>query len=527
MADGQANARLPQPITKHSYPKYKGSGDDDDADSYIKLFESVSIANREIHDEDRLRIFPSLLRKKARSWYNHESIDPTGLTTWAQLKEKFLRRFRELGYDSRVLTKLRNLQREKKESLRDYTERFLDLLDRIPKTGPGSPFSVQQAVDWYVTGLTREMETFCRRSKCDTIEDVIASAEAFETSTLNRRGRERRESKERKPKGERRKRRGATPSSEEQSSDEGCTSSEEEETSSSEEDRKKKKERLRREEAQSGKEERPKKSKYGQRRNDYAPTCSNCKKSGHTSVECDQSPANRPTVRFVTPPAKENVQINQVDASSDKNDEEEEWPEEEVMCGRVETRSSKRSKDDERDNRKHSRKADDRKGKGEEKSSSRADFRPARRPSAMRETPSARPDTRTEDEQVRVLRREYTPDIKDEVAELLKEAIRTRTEMEGRNIPTPSVARTSASSEQRKPSVSCRHAHYDVVKDIGNQQANITFNQLLDDNKTYRKMLMLSLCRPRKTRTVKLPQVYHVTNEDLIVLRFKENVKLN
>ncbi|OAE27280.1 hypothetical protein AXG93_59s1250 [Marchantia polymorpha subsp. ruderalis] len=154
------------------------------------------------------------------------------------------------------------------------------------------------------------------------------------------------------------------------------------------------------------------------------------------------------------------------------------------MCGRVETRSSRRSKEEERDTRKHSRKADDRKGKGEEKTSSRSDLRPARRPSAMRETPAARTDTQTEDEQVRVLKREYTPDIRDEVAELLKEAIRTRTETEGRNIPTPSVARTSASLEPRKTSASSRHAHYDLVEDIGNQRANITFNQLLDDNKT-------------------------------------------
>lgn len=231
-------------------------------------------------------------------------------------------------------------------------------------------------------------------------------------------------------------------------------------------------------------------------------------------MECDQPPANRPTVRFVTPPAKEDVQVNQVEASLDKNDEEEEWPAEEVMCGRVETRNLRRSKEEERDNCKHSRKVDDRKGKGEEKTSSRSDLRPPRRPSAMRETPAARTDTLTEDEQVRVLKREYTPDIRDEVAELLKEAIRTRTETKGRNIPTPSVARTSASLEQRKSSASSRHTHYDLVEDIGNQRANITFNQLLDDNKTYRKMLMLSLRRPWKPRAVKLPQVYQVTSED-------------
>ncbi|OAE24441.1 hypothetical protein AXG93_4443s1000 [Marchantia polymorpha subsp. ruderalis] len=192
-------------------------------------------------DDDRLRIFPNLLRKKARSWYNHESTDPNGLQTWAQLKKKFLRRFRELGYNSRVLTKLRNLHRERKENLCDYTERFQDLLDRIPKTGAGAPFSIQQAVDWYVTGLTGEMETFCRRGKCDTIEDVIASAEAFETSLLNRRGRERRDPVGRKTKGGRRKRSGATPLLDEPCSAKGITSSEEEETSSSKEYWKKKK----------------------------------------------------------------------------------------------------------------------------------------------------------------------------------------------------------------------------------------------------------------------------------------------
>lgn len=83
MADPQANPSqvFSQRFTKHSYPKYKGRGDDEDADSYIKLFESVSITNRETSDDDRLRIFPSLLHKRARSWYNHKSIDPNGLQT--------------------------------------------------------------------------------------------------------------------------------------------------------------------------------------------------------------------------------------------------------------------------------------------------------------------------------------------------------------------------------------------------------------------------------------------------------------
>ncbi|OAE34086.1 hypothetical protein AXG93_2891s1100 [Marchantia polymorpha subsp. ruderalis] len=195
-----ANHPHPAPFTKHFYPKFKGRGDGDDADSYIKLFESVSITNKEDNDDDRMRIFPSLLQKKARSWYNHESTIPTGIDSWAKLREKFLKRFRELGYDSRVLTKLRNLQRERKENLKDYTERFQDLLDRIPKTGEGVPYSTQQTIDW-----------------CDTIDDVIVSAQAYETSTLNRRPKDR-PREERKSKGSRKKRRTSTPSSSESSS---------------------------------------------------------------------------------------------------------------------------------------------------------------------------------------------------------------------------------------------------------------------------------------------------------------------
>ncbi|OAE21592.1 hypothetical protein AXG93_2838s1000 [Marchantia polymorpha subsp. ruderalis] len=68
MANPQRNS-YPLPFTKHSYAKFKGRGDDDDddVDSYIKLFESMSTSNKEDNDKDMMRIFPSLLRKRARS----------------------------------------------------------------------------------------------------------------------------------------------------------------------------------------------------------------------------------------------------------------------------------------------------------------------------------------------------------------------------------------------------------------------------------------------------------------------------
>ncbi|OAE26437.1 hypothetical protein AXG93_4643s1000 [Marchantia polymorpha subsp. ruderalis] len=155
--------------------------------------------------------------------------------------------------------------------------------------------------------------------------------------------------------------------------------------------------------------------------------CSNCQKQRHTAVECDQPPASRPTVRFVTPPTKDNVQVNQVDLSPDNNKQEEVWPEEEVMCGRVETRSSKRPKENIREVHKRD----------------------------------------------------------NEVSELLKEALRAKTPSENRKTSVPSANSLTTTREQRRVAATAQNPQYDVVEDLGNQRANISFNQLLEDNKTY------------------------------------------
>ncbi|OAE34517.1 hypothetical protein AXG93_3805s1000 [Marchantia polymorpha subsp. ruderalis] len=126
-----------------------------------------------------------------------------------------------------------------------------------------------------------------------------------------------------------------------------------------------------------------------------------------------------------------------------------------------------------------------------------------------------KPETKADEALVQVLRRDYVPDIKDEVSELLKEALRARTPSESQKTSGPSTNSSTATADQRRTVATFRSPHYDVAKDIGNQRANLFCNQLLEDNKTYRKMLMLSLRRPRKPCTVKLLEIYHVTGEDL------------
>ncbi|OAE26958.1 hypothetical protein AXG93_225s1010 [Marchantia polymorpha subsp. ruderalis] len=100
----------------------------------------------------------------------------------------------------------------------------------------------------------------------------------------------------------------------------------------------------------------------------------------------------------------------------------------------------------------------------------------------MRQPPSAQPETRTDEASVQVLRRDYVPEIKNEVSELLKEALRAQTSSEGRKTSGPPT--TLATAEQRRTAAIPQRPHYDVVEDKGNQRANITCNQLLEDNKT-------------------------------------------
>ncbi|PTQ27041.1 hypothetical protein MARPO_0236s0001 [Marchantia polymorpha] len=109
--------------------------------------------------------------------------------------------------------------------------------------------------------------------------------------------------------------------------------------------------------------------------------------------------------------------------------------------------------------------------------------------------------------------RDYLPDIKDEVSHLIKEALSAGAISDDRRAARPSTTLPTATAERVAAVTSS--TSYDIVEDIGRQRANISFNQLLEDNKTYRKMLMLSLRRPRKTRKGKLPAVYRVEGGDL------------
>lgn len=175
------------------------------------------------------------------------------------------------------------------------------------------PYSTQQAIDWYVTGLPMEMDTYCRRCRCDTIDEVITSVEAYETSTLNKRPKGRLQD-EQKSKSSRQKRRAASSSSSESSA--SSESSKSEDSSSSEDEKKHKKGSKKKNRRMAAPEkgttsivskvdalvkdfadlkvhvvgsQNKRKSPTGARPNLW---CTNCGRVGHANVECRTYPVN-------------------------------------------------------------------------------------------------------------------------------------------------------------------------------------------------------------------------------------------
>lgn len=145
------------------------------------------------------------------------------------------------------------------------------------------------------------------------------------------------------------------------------------------------------------------------------------------------------------------------------------------MCSRVETRSSKKPKKNIKEVHKQGSKSEGRTSKGEEQVASKSASPTLNTPVAVGKTPSAQPSAKADEASVQVLRRDYVPDIKDEVSELLKEALCAKTPSENQKTSGPSADSSTTSREQRRMDVTAQNPHYDVVEDLGNQRAYIPF----------------------------------------------------
>ncbi|KAL3682838.1 hypothetical protein R1sor_000860 [Riccia sorocarpa] len=171
---GPVLAPMAAPITRLRYPSYRGK-ESEDPDAFIEEFEQTARANREAHNDDKLRIFPALLKGRGSRWV--VALDPADLATWNTLKKAYLAEFRSLGFNKTVYNRLATLERKRNESLRMYMQRFRNLVNRLTNTP-----DTEQQVEWYVNGLPTDLAFQCRLGSQNTMAEVIATAEKYETA---------------------------------------------------------------------------------------------------------------------------------------------------------------------------------------------------------------------------------------------------------------------------------------------------------------------------------------------------------
>ncbi|KAL3679660.1 hypothetical protein R1sor_022616 [Riccia sorocarpa] len=234
---------MANPITKQHYNKFRGGAEDEDdyqeADTYIREFEALSLANKEDADDDRKRIFPGLLRDHARNWWTHISKSNANVATWNLIRDAFLKRFREPGYERTVWSKLGNFRRKNKEKLRNYGEHLQVLIDRaggITSATNTNGVTEPQAATTFINGLDEKLKEFLLERQDDppTLKNAMDNAEKYEVAHLDR-SRKGRDTKKTKSK----KKRSKSTSSESSSSSSSSDSSDS--SSDSEKDTKKKK----------------------------------------------------------------------------------------------------------------------------------------------------------------------------------------------------------------------------------------------------------------------------------------------
>ncbi|OAE33663.1 hypothetical protein AXG93_4689s1500 [Marchantia polymorpha subsp. ruderalis] len=142
-------------------------------------------------------------------------------------------------------------------------------------------------------------------------------------------------------------------------------------------------------------------------------------------------------VGFITPPLKEDAQVNQVEQCPEEQDDENRWLDEETMVGRVETRSAPRKKESTTEKAKRDKKGAKKKySKETESREQKKGASPKTFESSVKKESSAKKDKTVEELRtssqdnsqsdgpaLKILQKAYALDIKDEVGELLREEL--------------------------------------------------------------------------------------------------------
>jgi hypothetical protein len=154
------------------YSIFKGTGQN--FDDWLEEFDTVADANEELV-ESKAKMFHGMLQKAALKWF--KALKAPVHANQAQLRERFVTKFREKGGESKVLQSLSNVRLRRKDSVRKYTQEFWTLISKLKE----SPTKTMK-IEWYVLGVPKDMARHIRHAKVETLNAAIKAAQLFENT---------------------------------------------------------------------------------------------------------------------------------------------------------------------------------------------------------------------------------------------------------------------------------------------------------------------------------------------------------
>nr|KAJ0198196.1 hypothetical protein LSAT_V11C700362320 [Lactuca sativa] len=146
-------------------PVFRGHKTDD---PYNHLYECLAIANANTprgtnRDSFRLHLFPFTLKEKAKYWFT--SLAPHSITTWEQLKTKFLQEFYPASKTMEIRKAIQDFAQKPNEEFHDAFERLKELL----RSCPHHEFPCWQLVCFFYDGVDTANQTMINSSSGGTI----------------------------------------------------------------------------------------------------------------------------------------------------------------------------------------------------------------------------------------------------------------------------------------------------------------------------------------------------------------------
>ena len=158
------------------YSRFKGDGTQD-VDDWMEQYLATLSANDEGDVETTKRLFRGVIEGEALKWYG--TLDPAVKADWDTLKAAFEQEFREIGADSRVMSRLNSIKMRSTDTLRSYTQRVQQLVGKLSTPPPSN-----MQMEWFISGLPELLDFEVRKADPKTLNEAIDTAKRYEKSAL-------------------------------------------------------------------------------------------------------------------------------------------------------------------------------------------------------------------------------------------------------------------------------------------------------------------------------------------------------